>query len=68
MHAYAGGALMLAFGFSKILYAMYAWWRDIIREATVEAHAHKNTNLHTHLQHIYTHTHTRTQTHTRIHT
>lgn len=38
MHAYAGGALMLAFGFTMILYSMFVWWRDIIREATFEGH------------------------------
>ena len=25
-------------GFSMILYTMYVWWRDIIREATFEGH------------------------------
>lgn len=38
MHAYAGGGLMLSFGFTMILYSMFVWWRDIIREATFEGH------------------------------
>jgi cytochrome c oxidase subunit 3 len=38
MHAYIGGALVLGFGVSMILYSMFVWWRDVIREATYEGH------------------------------
>ena len=38
MHAYSGGGLMLSFGFAMILYSMFVWWRDIVREATFEGH------------------------------
>jgi len=36
MHGYLGGGFLLQFGFSMILFVMYVWWRDIIREATIE--------------------------------
>lgn len=36
MHGYSGGFLLLKFGFLMILFMMYCWWRDIIREATFE--------------------------------
>lgn len=38
MHAYNGGSFMLTFGFSMMLYSMFVWWRDIVREATYEGH------------------------------
>ena len=38
IHAYSGGGLMLSFGFAMILYSMFVWWRDIVREATFEGH------------------------------
>lgn len=38
MHAYTGGGLVLSFGMSMILYAMFVWWRDIVREGTYEGH------------------------------
>nr|YP_009720876.1 cytochrome c oxidase subunit 3 [Scherffelia dubia]QGP70676.1 cytochrome c oxidase subunit 3 [Scherffelia dubia] len=45
MHAYSGGGLMLAFGFSMVLYSMFVWWRDVIREATFEGHHTKKVQL-----------------------
>ena len=38
MHAYTGGKLMLFFGISMIIYAMFVWWRDVVREATYQGH------------------------------
>jgi cytochrome c oxidase subunit 3 len=38
MHKYSGGGLVLSIGFSMILYTMFVWWRDVIREATFEGH------------------------------
>lgn len=36
MHGYKGGSFLLQLGFLMILFMMFCWWRDIIREATVE--------------------------------
>jgi cytochrome c oxidase subunit 3 len=36
MHGYNIGSSLLQFGFSMILLIMYCWWRDIIRESTIE--------------------------------
>jgi len=38
MHGYSGGASMLSLGFCMVLYSMFVWWRDVIREATYEGH------------------------------
>lgn len=38
MHKFIGGWELFLTGFSMILYVMYTWWRDIIREATFEGH------------------------------
>jgi len=38
MHGYNGGGWVLAFGISTIIYAMYVWWRDIIREGTFQGY------------------------------
>ena len=38
MHGYAGGDFLLSLGFSMIIYSMFVWWRDVIREATFEGH------------------------------
>ena len=38
MHAYTGGGIMLFFGISMIIYAMFVWWRDVVREATYEGY------------------------------
>jgi heme/copper-type cytochrome/quinol oxidase subunit 3 len=35
-HGYNGGGITLIFGMASVLFVMYAWWRDIIREATYE--------------------------------
>jgi cytochrome c oxidase subunit 3 len=36
MHKFVGGWSLFATGFSTILYVMYVWWRDVVREATFE--------------------------------
>lgn len=36
MHRFFGGGQLFLTGFVLILYVMYTWWRDIIREATFE--------------------------------
>jgi cytochrome c oxidase subunit 3 len=36
MHNYIGGANLLLTGLFMVLYVMFTWWRDIIREATFE--------------------------------
>jgi len=36
LHGYAGGWALFCFGFFGILFTMFVWWRDIIREATFE--------------------------------
>ncbi len=36
MHNYQGGGFLFTTGFFCILYTMYLWWRDIIREGTFE--------------------------------
>src|SRR6476620_10573230 len=36
MHRFIGGWNLLITGFIIILYTMYTWWRDIVREATFE--------------------------------
>ena len=36
MHNYIGGGKLLLTGVIMILYVMYTWWRDIVREATFE--------------------------------
>lgn len=33
MHQKPGGALLIAIGMALVLYTMYVWWRDVIREA-----------------------------------
>jgi cytochrome c oxidase subunit 3 len=38
MHGYVGGDSLASVGFCMVLYAMYVWWRDVIREATFEGH------------------------------
>jgi hypothetical protein len=37
-HGFLGGEIVLSFGFLMILYAMFVWWRDVIREATFQGH------------------------------
>jgi cytochrome c oxidase subunit 3 len=36
MHGYFGGSFLWQFGFFMVLFMMYCWWRDVIREATIE--------------------------------
>ena len=36
MHKFIGGWELFLSGFSIIIYVMYTWWRDVIREATFE--------------------------------
>lgn len=36
MHGYSCGSFLYKFGFIMVLFMMYCWWRDIIREATIE--------------------------------
>lgn len=36
MHRFTGGWYLLLSGFFFILYVMYCWWRDVVREATFE--------------------------------
>lgn len=36
MHGYVGGSFLYKFGFLMILFMMFVWWRDIIREGTFE--------------------------------
>jgi cytochrome c oxidase subunit 3 len=36
MHKFVGGWQLLVTGLTIILYTMYTWWRDVIREATFE--------------------------------
>lgn len=38
MHGYMYGGMTLSFGFVGILYTMFVWWRDVIREATFQGH------------------------------
>ena len=36
MHAYDGGGTVLALGITMILYSMFVWWRDVVRESTFQ--------------------------------
>ena len=38
MHGYHGGEFLASVGFSMILYTMFVWWRDVIRESTFQGH------------------------------
>jgi heme/copper-type cytochrome/quinol oxidase subunit 3 len=38
MHSYNFGPSLLMFGFISLLYTMFVWWRDVVREATFEGH------------------------------
>jgi heme/copper-type cytochrome/quinol oxidase subunit 3 len=42
MHAYAQGLMVVFLGFSGLLYSLWLWWRDIIREGTYEG---RHTNV-----------------------
>lgn len=36
MHGYSGGSFLTQFGFCMLLFMMFCWWRDVVREATFE--------------------------------
>ena len=36
MHGYSNGNFLVKFGFIMIIFSMFCWWRDVIREATFE--------------------------------
>ena len=38
MHAYSGGGLVAALGLTMMVYSMFVWWRDVVREATYQGH------------------------------
>jgi hypothetical protein len=38
MHGFVGGDFALMLGLIMIIYSMFVWWRDVIREATFEGH------------------------------
>nr|YP_010881178.1 cytochrome c oxidase subunit 3 [Pellia epiphylla]WIA66721.1 cytochrome c oxidase subunit 3 [Pellia epiphylla var. borealis]WIA66680.1 cytochrome c oxidase subunit 3 [Pellia epiphylla]WIA66762.1 cytochrome c oxidase subunit 3 [Pellia epiphylla var. borealis]WIA66803.1 cytochrome c oxidase subunit 3 [Pellia epiphylla]WIA66844.1 cytochrome c oxidase subunit 3 [Pellia epiphylla] len=38
MHSFTGGGTLLCLGLGMILYTMFVWWRDVIRESTYEGH------------------------------
>jgi len=35
-HSYQNGGFLLSFGFFMLLFSMFGWWRDVIREGTFE--------------------------------
>ena len=44
-HNYTGGLSLTFTGFLTIIYVMYTWWRDIVREATYEGQHTKQVQL-----------------------
>jgi cytochrome c oxidase subunit 3 len=36
LHGYTGGTFLWQFGFCMVLFMMFCWWRDIVREGTFE--------------------------------
>jgi len=38
MHSYQSGGFVLGLGLLMLIYTMFVWWRDVIREATFEGH------------------------------
>ena len=38
MHAYQGGGIVVSLGLLMVVYSLFVWWRDVIREATFEGH------------------------------
>jgi cytochrome c oxidase subunit 3 len=38
MHSFVGGGSLLTLGLTMLLYTMFVWWRDVIRESTFEGH------------------------------
>ena len=45
MHSFQGGATLLSLGLIFILYTMFVWWRDVLRESTLEGHHTKAVQL-----------------------
>nr|GME06074.1 cytochrome C oxidase subunit III [Ipomoea batatas] len=45
MHSFQGGATLLSLGLIFILYTMFVWWRDVLRESTFEGHHTKVVQL-----------------------
>ena len=45
MHSFQGGATLLSLGLILILYTMFVWWRDVLRESTLEGHHTKVVQL-----------------------
>nr|ULQ69057.1 cytochrome c oxidase subunit 3 [Centrolepis aristata] len=38
MHAFEEGETLLSLGLIFLLYTMFVWWRDVVRESTLEGH------------------------------
>ena len=38
MHSYVNGNFVLIMGIFMVIYSMFVWWRDVIRESTFEGH------------------------------
>ena len=38
MHSFRGGSTLLMFGLAMLMYTMFVWWRDVIRESTFEGY------------------------------
>lgn len=38
MHSFWGGETLLSLGLIFIIYTMFVWWRDVLRESTLEGH------------------------------
>ncbi len=36
MHHYVAGEYVTAFGFASLVFCLYSWWRDVVREGVVE--------------------------------
>nr|NP_689367.1 cytochrome c oxidase subunit 3 [Chaetosphaeridium globosum]AAM96603.1 cytochrome c oxidase subunit 3 [Chaetosphaeridium globosum] len=38
MHSFVGGAELLSLGLVSVMYTMFVWWRDVVRESTYQGH------------------------------
>uniref|UniRef100_N1QWF9 Cytochrome c oxidase subunit 3 n=1 Tax=Aegilops tauschii TaxID=37682 RepID=N1QWF9_AEGTA len=38
IHSFQGGATLLSLGLIFLLYTMFVWWRDVLRESMLEGH------------------------------
>ena len=45
MHGYCTGSFLRNFGFCMILFVMFFWWRDVIREAILEGQHTKRVQI-----------------------